>query len=327
MINRKKISIMGIENAGKTSIVTMMKKKYDALEEIDKLKPTLRIERSSFNFLNQTFFVSDFGGQAKYREEYLKFADRHLAGSDIIIYLVDVKDTFTVDSSVKYLKDILNYYKEHNIDIQVVLCFHKLDPEFAKDPALQHNIENFKEKIKDEIDSFKFYFFNTSIYSIQTVISAFSFAVRLLYTPTQSVQEFLTSMSTKFKNTIGILVFDESGISLGEYYQDYLSVTLKKKILTLFEIALRRIQARNINFYEFSDRIDAFMKISGVIQTLEIKGLVFYIMLVLEEIDEESIITELDLFESFRSDFITILKSLVVEQPELQGQLNSNGND
>lgn len=321
-MDRKKISIMGIENAGKTSILTLMKKKFDAIDEINSLKPTLRIERSSFRFLNQEFFVNDFGGQEKYREEYLKFGDRHLAGSDLIVYVVDIKDDLNLDVSIKYLKNILSYYKQHNIDIPVIVCLHKLDPEFLNDPSLLKHTEMFKEGVSEEMASFKFYFFETSIYNLQSVIKAFSFAVRLLYSSTQSVQHFLMDLSTKFKNTIGILVFDENGISVGEYYQDYLTLQLKKKILTLFEIAQRRIQARNINFYEFSDRIDAFMKISGVIQTLDIQGMIFYIMLVLEERDEESIIKELDLFESYRQDFTVILKSLVVDLPELQGKIN-----
>jgi hypothetical protein len=204
-----------------------------------------------------------------------------------------------------------------------VVLLHKIDPESSSDPTLCKNVESFKESISPEMETFKFYYFETSVYSLQAVIRAFSFAVRILYTETQAVQQFLMDLSMKFKNTLALLLFEENGISIGEMYQDHLTLQIKKKILTLFEVAQRRIIARNINFYEFSDRMDAFLKISGVIQTLEVYGLTFFIMLVLEEKDEESIIIELDSFESQRNDLTFILKNLVGDTPEKQKELGN----
>jgi len=69
-----KIAFLGLDNAGKTSILTGLKRKFDFMEQVSKLQPTLSVDRNtfSFNFLNTQVMQFDFGGQLKYREEYLE---------------------------------------------------------------------------------------------------------------------------------------------------------------------------------------------------------------------------------------------------------------
>ena len=46
-----KVVIAGLDNAGKTSCLIALKQKYNFHEEVKNLKPTVRIEYSSLNFL------------------------------------------------------------------------------------------------------------------------------------------------------------------------------------------------------------------------------------------------------------------------------------
>ena len=49
--NAIKIIISGLDNAGKTSILTALDKKFDFEKEIMQLKPTVKVEYSASNFL------------------------------------------------------------------------------------------------------------------------------------------------------------------------------------------------------------------------------------------------------------------------------------
>ena len=65
-----KIIISGLDNAGKTSILTALDKKYDFQKEIAELKPTIRIEYHQTMFLGNNVNIWDMGGQEQYRELY-----------------------------------------------------------------------------------------------------------------------------------------------------------------------------------------------------------------------------------------------------------------
>ena len=67
-----KIVIAGLDNAGKTSALIALRQKYNFYERVKLLKPTIKIEFSSFPFFDR-YMINfwDMGGQAKYRKIYL----------------------------------------------------------------------------------------------------------------------------------------------------------------------------------------------------------------------------------------------------------------
>ena len=67
-----KIIISGLDNAGKTSILTALQKKFDFEKEIIALKPTIKVEYHSSKFLGNSIHLWDMGGQQIYRELYIK---------------------------------------------------------------------------------------------------------------------------------------------------------------------------------------------------------------------------------------------------------------
>ena len=70
-----KIIISGLDNAGKTSILTAFDKKYDFEKEVLELEPTKRIEYQRTQFLKNSIIFWDMGGQERYRNEYLSNLD------------------------------------------------------------------------------------------------------------------------------------------------------------------------------------------------------------------------------------------------------------
>ena len=88
----KKICFLGLDNAGKKSIITTITKRFGFEEEVKNLLPTKRIDRDMFKFLGVEFMRMDFGGQIQYREQYLQSPGKYLGGADLIFYIIDAQD-------------------------------------------------------------------------------------------------------------------------------------------------------------------------------------------------------------------------------------------
>ena len=313
---------MGLDNAGKTSILTAMKKRFDIPKEIKGLKPTLKVERSNFQFMDHLIYQNDFGGQRDYREEYLKHKDRYLAGTDLLYYVVDIQDSMRFDDCIKYFNEIVAYYKEIDKIIPIVVFFHKIDPKLKEDPTIIKNAETLKSAIRKWKNDFKIKTFQTNIFEINTVVQAFSHGISMLYTQNEVIQKFLLDLVEKMENVMALLMFEQSGIELGTYFLENITLNMRKKILTLYEIAQRRIVENNANTYEFSDRLDAFTKVSGVIQSFEVEGLKFFILVILEEHSEEVIIDQFNFIENSYSQMNEILQTILLEDDERTKALN-----
>lgn len=323
--SEKKIAILGLDNAGKTSILTTVKQKFDIEKQIRNLKPTLKVERSGLEFLNHTIQNWDFGGQQKYRDEYLAHKDRYLSGIDLIFFVIDAQDSLRFDEAYEYFNEIMDYLKENEIKIPVVIMMHKVDPSSAEDPTITNNLSEIQEKFQPWLDYLQLRFFTTTVFDLESIIRAFSAGIRLMYSQTEAIASFIEGLVDKLKNVMALLIFEQSGISIGEYYLEHITLTMKKKILTMYEIAQKRIMARNINSYEFSDRIDAFTKVSGLIQAFSIDEITFYVLLIVEEHDDlETIIAEFNYFEQTYEEIKEILRTLLEDTPEEQSKLNPN---
>src|SRR6056297_1313753 len=113
-MSRIKLPVLGIDNAGKTSLITTLQREF---EELTKMKPTRKIERTKLQFFDKKLVVWDFGGQKKYRKKYKKKADSYF--SDIggeAFYVVDIQDEESFKESLSYFEDILDAIKEYSPD-------------------------------------------------------------------------------------------------------------------------------------------------------------------------------------------------------------------
>ncbi|MFW9990203.1 MAG: ADP-ribosylation factor-like protein, partial [Candidatus Odinarchaeota archaeon] len=107
-----KIIVSGLDNAGKTSILTALDKKYDFEKDIVQLKPTIRVEYHKMNFLRNNCIYWDMGGQKAYREIYVNFQDVYFDSTDLLIYVIDIQDPERFDDSLGYLNSILTFFSE-----------------------------------------------------------------------------------------------------------------------------------------------------------------------------------------------------------------------
>ena len=167
-----KVVIMGLENAGKSTIVDVLTQKirYDQLTPPD-MYPTKNVERTTLSAKNVV--VWDFGGQEIYRNEYLADPETYLRSISFAYYVVDVQDYYRLFNSVMYFNTVLPTIIKYSPDAEIGILFHKTDPKF--DP----NKKNIKKIFLDKIESFiqgrkkSIGINDTTIFEISSIKTAF----------------------------------------------------------------------------------------------------------------------------------------------------------
>ncbi|MGV9199278.1 MAG: ADP-ribosylation factor-like protein, partial [Promethearchaeia archaeon] len=271
----KKISFLGLDNAGKTSIITAIQKRFGFEEEVSKLKPTRRISRDTFKFLGIDFITGDFGGQAQYRKTYLEHPDKYLGGTDLVFYVIDIQDKVRYIESMDYLDNILLYLKEQQLYPPINIMFHKVDPEIADDSEINRRILLLKQTLTKYSRDFDLMFFETSIFDIKSIMDCFSTSLSMLFDKLEMVSHLLMEIGKNY-NTLLIALFDSKGITIGEYYQPHLQIKEKLKIFDVYLDVQKRIMEENKKVYEFADKFESGKRFSGVVEVLSYDGLYFY---------------------------------------------------
>ena len=95
-----KLAILGLESAGKTSIVKVLTQEFDMLTT---LKPTQSVERTIIEILGHDLVLWDFGGQKVYRNKYLSAPHLYFDKISFAYFVIDVLDRSA-------LKDAINYF-------------------------------------------------------------------------------------------------------------------------------------------------------------------------------------------------------------------------
>ena len=166
----KKLLILGLENSGKTSILISLRKDTNLLSFCG-MRPTkgIKIEELS----DEDFNISawDFGGQKKYRHEYLINFNKYSEKADKVIFIIDVQDFKRYDYALKYLENIVNLLVENKKFIDVSIFLHKYDPNLRKLKQFENIDETIDSKLINEIIEImpleiKFEMFKTSIFTI-----------------------------------------------------------------------------------------------------------------------------------------------------------------
>ncbi|MFO8018917.1 MAG: ADP-ribosylation factor-like protein [Promethearchaeia archaeon] len=308
----KKISFLGLDAAGKTSIITAIQQRFGFEEDVSKLKPTRRIARDSFKFLGIDFIRGDFGGQKKYRTDYLEHPDKYLGGTDLVFYVIDIQDNERYIESMNYLDKILLYLKEQQIYPPITIMFHKLDPDIADDAELNRRILVLKQSLTKYSRDFDLLFFETSIYDIKSIMDCFSTSLSLLFDNLEMVSNLLMEIGKNY-DTLLIALFDSKGITIGEYYQPHLQIKEKVKIFDVYLEVQKRIMEQNKKIYEFADQFENGERFSGVVEVLTYDGFDFYLLFIIEENQKnlKDTINLLDKIEAAREQIENLILQVI----------------
>ncbi|MHA1276226.1 MAG: ADP-ribosylation factor-like protein [Candidatus Helarchaeota archaeon] len=219
-----KIVFMGLDEAGKTSILLTLEGDYDP----SKIKPTLGAERSEFSVLGFPIIRWDLGGQEQYRINYLQKRSRVLDDTDLLFYVIDLANRHRFDESLTYYTDILSYFREIGLLPQIVILLHKADPDFLKSSDCQESIKFLIDQFKECTMDFDIEFFITSIFNKKTLIDAFSKSVLRLFPKLSAIDTLLKTFIAD-ADLDAALLFDENFFIIGNAYRD--EVKIKDTVL------------------------------------------------------------------------------------------------
>ena len=225
-----KLVIAGLDNAGKSSALIALRQKYNFYERIKNLKPTIKIDYSSFKFL-ETYRINiwDMGGQKKFRKIYVN-NPIYFSETDYLYFLIDIQDELKFDEVMQYLYDLLNIYRGMDYTNDVVVCFNKHDPRFKNDTDFQDRGIMLENLIASQNQDMKFKFFHTSYYDISSISKAISYSLNKLLSLEQSSKE-LKILVDKFGCNHAI-IYTESGIVIADHYKETMDTRAFEEIIS-----------------------------------------------------------------------------------------------
>ncbi|MFW9969465.1 MAG: ADP-ribosylation factor-like protein [Candidatus Odinarchaeota archaeon] len=302
-----KIIVSGLDNAGKTSILTALDKKYDFAKDIVQLKPTIRVEYHKMNFLRSNCIIWDMGGQETYREIYINYQDVYFDATDLLIYVIDIQDPERFENSLEYLNSILSYFSESEMNVPAIITFHKFDPDLKADKTIHANIEKLRERIMNKYPDFNILFQQSSIYDIISIVQLVSYGLSVFDSKFFQLSELIEYYLEIF-NSQALILFDRNGIIISEYYNDIepevyveLLESIKEHLFLLKRMDEEKIEG-NFDFTSAEGILFSYLL------RIKIKNDMFFISAVLRSEQKEKFFEK---FPDFLDDLTKILEQLI----------------
>ncbi len=309
MKNAIKIIVSGLDNAGKTSILTALDKKYNFQQEIMELKPTIRVQYHQTEFLGNLCFFWDMGGQKIYRKHYRKNQDAYFDGTDLLVYVIDIQDKERFETSLSYLDVILQYFMSNEMDIPIIVSFHKYDPELRTIDEIHDSINELREFITENYSTFKILFQQTSIYDIISIIHLISYGLSIFDEKFFELSLLVEDYLVNRLDATSLILFDQNGIIISEFYRELIDPEIYIELLESIKehlFLLKRMQEEDYNSdYNFFDLEN---KLLSYLHKIKIRNNPYYISIVLEEKFKEKL---LDKFSDLVEDISKILDAIL----------------
>ena len=236
MSELRKILLAGIDNAGKSSIIHILKKNYSFL---NKLKPTKGIERTSSKVLGIDFVIWDMGGQEQYIKQYFERKDFIFNELSLLFFVVDMQDAERFDNTLSYFDRIISAFKEFQQSPNIIIFFHKVDPDIEHSSEIELYIKDLTKKIRISAEGFNVAFFETSIFRRWSIIGAFSYGIRSLFEEhVAKISDYLRTWADTFGATAAQLMTVDD-VVISDFSRDSESAV----ILNQYVEELRKIYA------------------------------------------------------------------------------------
>ncbi|MFX1589837.1 MAG: ADP-ribosylation factor-like protein [Promethearchaeota archaeon] len=228
--NEYKIVIAGLDNAGKTSSLIALRQKYNFYEKVKNLKPTIKVDYSSFKFLGNTFFFWDMGGQEKYREIYVK-DPVYFSETDYLYFIIDIQDELKFEEASNYLHTILDIYRLLDYSNEVIICFDKYDPKYKIDKDFIDRAEMLKTIILKQNNDMNFKFFNMSYFDIASISKAFSYSLNK-FLKLEKLNDKMQKLVEDF-NCKHAILYTDTGLIISDYYKEIMDSREFNEIISI----------------------------------------------------------------------------------------------
>jgi len=217
VVSPNKVLFTGLDDAGKTSIILSLQREFS---KIAILSPTRGAQRRIFNFLGKEISEWDLGGQLAYRIAYLKNPGKYFEGTEIAIYVIDIQNKPRLPEAISYFKDVIEQFKELEIEPPIYVFLHKFDPALRR--SAQNEMESLIIDLKDKLRASKYkeiYYYETSIYDFGSIITAMSEILLSLYPKSELIEKTIHEFAKKV-NSEGVVVIDDNSLVIGSYYKN-----------------------------------------------------------------------------------------------------------
>lgn len=309
-----KIAFAGLDNAGKTSFLIALRKKYNFFEFVKELVPTKLIEFNAFNFLNQyNINIWDMGGQEKYRRLYVKNLV-YFEETDFLYYMIDIQDKEKFEDSLNYLNKILAIYKDLGYKNDFYVCFSKFDPKIRNDPDYIKRREGLAKCIQDRNPEMHFKFFDTSYYDISSLSKALSHSLNQLLR-LEALHNYIQALGKEFGCSY-VILYSDSGLIISDYYGDLFdSKDFEERISSKISEDLIFFQELQDKKAQFSERTSFFNDQKEYVKKYTIDtargDIIFYLGITTNNLKHLKIKKE---FENFEVELTkTFVKNDVIE--------------
>jgi GTPase SAR1 family protein len=211
-----KILFTGLDSSGKTSYLRAVKQQYSKLFGI---KPTKGIVRNEIEIFGQNLVEWDIGGQERYREMFLKQADLYLYDTNLLFYLVDVRDEPRYEDALDFFRQITTILRAFKQFVPIVINFNKLDPDISQENKYKTRLIKLKKRFTEIGEDFKISFFETSIFATYSLIKSFSNGITSLSPNRDLFKSQLRWLAGNIKAD-SLIIINENSIILSEYAKD-----------------------------------------------------------------------------------------------------------
>lgn len=305
-----KLLIAGLDYAGKTSILTALNRKYDFQKEVMELKPTFKIEYHTTHFLGRTVRFWDMGGQEKFRRQYENRADMYFGETDLILYIIDVQDSNRFETSMEYLDSIMDYFIETEQDVPLIIAFHKHDPEIRSDDSVNNNMEMLRSDIMNKYADFNVLFQQTSIYDIISIVQLISYGLSVFDEKFFELSELLEAYIDAL-NCSSLILFDENGIIISEFYSNVITPELYISLLEGIKEHLYLMKRMQEEEYDENHNIvDIQEDTLSYLHRLKVNEVIFYISIIIDDSKKERL---LEKFDEFRAALEKMIKDIMAD--------------
>ena len=213
----KKLLMIGLDAAGKTSILAVVQDKFSIIKS---LLPTRGVKREKLDFFGYPIVSWDLGGQIQYSEKlYFNRPELFFTEADILLYVIDSQDLERLAESANYFREVLNALIDLDEQPKILIVLSKSDPDFRKSFQWQKNVESIRnkfDKIADEYKQFTVDYCDTSIFQRETIMQMISIALKKVSETSEIIENILEDFTSQVEGKASSLV-SMDGLIFGSY--------------------------------------------------------------------------------------------------------------
>ena len=125
-----KIVFFGLDQAGKTSIISYIKKKEPLTvlkEHLPKTRPTVGVDFQKIQFNEIPIILTELGGQKAIRESYLPNISTYIKDANVAVFVIDSTNPERFPEALEFFKAVYQKLLEHELVIPIKIAVHKAD--------------------------------------------------------------------------------------------------------------------------------------------------------------------------------------------------------